>query len=197
MAMAQRKTTASKAPVTARPTRPTREQEAEEPSQAAAYGKWLLRGLVVGALIVAALKIIPPYLQSMAAKPKWDAAVAAFEAGKPQEALRLYKEAKGIAPDWPEISKMYPEEATKCYKAIGLQAEEAGNWVEAATAWKQMIDDLPDQALAEDAWYKAAQSLDRAGATAEAGKFARDAIAKAGGKHELAQKLVEKLGKKK
>ena len=177
--------------------RPTRESEPEAPSQAAAYGRWMLRGLIMGALVVAGLKIVPPYLQAQAAKPKWEAAVNAFEAGKPQDALKLYQEAKSLAPSWDEVKGKYPEDAGKCYRAIGQQAEDEGKWVAAAANWKQMIEDVPDEAKGADAWYKAALALDRAGVREDAAVFAREAIAKAGGKHELAQKLVDRLGKKK
>ncbi|MCX7934182.1 MAG: hypothetical protein N3A66_02860 [Planctomycetota bacterium] len=181
----------------------------------ALYGKWIVRGVVFGALALAALMIVPRFLRGMKVKPKWDEAVAACEAQDYRKALSLFKEARDIAPDYQEglpipglggrsMSELYPEEAAKCYQGLALKAEEEGKWAEAAAVWKEMIEDIPEKAKAEDAYFKAAQNLDRveekdssrkAKLKEEAKKYARLAIDKAGGKHPLAEALLKRLQK--
>ncbi len=194
--------------------RPAPPAEPEE-SAFALYGRWIVRGVVIGVLALAALMIVPRFLRGIKVKPKWDEAVAACEAQDYRKALSLFKEARDIAPDYQEglpipglggrsMSELYPEEAAKCYQGLARKAEEEGKWAEAAAFWKEMIEDIPEKAKAEDAYFKTAQNLDRipendsgrkAKLKEEAKRFARLAIDKAGGKHPLAEALLKRLQK--
>lgn len=194
--------------------RPAPPAEPEE-SAFAVYGRWIVRGVVIGVLALAALMIVPRFLRGMKVKPKWDEAVSACEAQDYRKALSLFKEAREIAPDYQEglplpgmggrtMSELYPEEAAKCYQGLAFKAEEEGKWTEAAAVWKEMIEDIPEKAKAVDAYFKAAQNIDRidekdssrkAKLKEEAKKFARLAIDKAGGKHPQAEMLLKRLQK--
>jgi len=176
---------------TLRPTRETRRKSFWE-----GPGAWILRVVVFGAVGIAAFVIVPPWWSAWQAKPKWDDAVSAYEAGEFKKAIGLFQEAKKLAPDWEEIGNKFPEELVKCYLGMAQNAEEASDWKGAAEAWMMMIREVPDRALREDAYYKAARFLRFDPARAEEAKaYAQRAIEKAGGKHEMAKTLLKGMEK--
>jgi len=159
--------------------------------------------VVFGALALAALVIVPPYLQAWKAKPKWDAAVDAHNQGRYAEAIGFYKEARALAPDFKEMQRDFPVEIAKAYRGELQRLTDAGQYLEAGKLCEDWLATTPDEAVKDGILFEAARAFQLAtikdpGQRATALRYAREALAKGGGtfSREEIQRFIERLERK-
>jgi len=171
----------------------------------AGYGKWVVRAVVFGALALAAIVIVPRFLKGREAAAVWDKAVAAHNAGRFDEAIALYKDAKAKAPaDYTDLQQSFPVEIAKSYRAAGAALLEADKAVEAAKIYQDWIDTAPESAAAGGAYFEAARCYQRAtiqnpALRETALRYAREALAKGGGEfsRQEIERFIEVMERKK
>lgn len=113
---------------------------APDKGKATEYIKWGVRAAVAAALLVAALIIVPPYLQAWKAKPVYDEAVAAVSAGDYEKALRLYREARQLAPKFADMQQKTLEGMALCYKDLGRDLFFKGEYAQAAQTYRDWLE---------------------------------------------------------
>lgn len=185
------------------PKKRSRPRRSEATSAAAEYSagrkRYVDRGIravVVIGLVIAALLIVPGYLRGKQAKQKWDAAIAAHNAGDYDEAITLFKESQEIAPDYEDLQKLFPTEISKSYEGKAFKCEEQVQWLAAAKAYQALIEVNPQRALKDNIYLRAAQDFSRAKNNETALKIAKQGLEAHGGDNDPLRRFIERLERK-
>lgn len=172
-----------------------RRKRQAEPEKKNDLTQWIIRGVVVLILAIAAWKIVPPYLQAQKAKPKWDEGVQAFQARKLDQAIALLNEAKELAPDWKQLQQDYPGQMSQVQWAKAEQLQEAGKYKAAVPHYREALELNPDLG-AQGLHYALAECYNRQQKYKQALMEVKKQIEAGGDKAKLAKGMREVLKKK-
>ncbi len=171
---------------------------------AAAAGKWVVRIAVFGALAVAAYVIVPRFLKGREAAGIWDQAVAAHNAGRFQDAIDLYKQAREAAPEgYTQLEDRFPKEIAKSFRAACDKLKLDGQYAEAGRLFAEWAAVAPETAHEVGAVFEAARCFQMASIRDKALRktaleYARKALEQGGGPFSRAEieRFIERLERK-
>ncbi|MBN2711433.1 MAG: hypothetical protein JXR97_03230 [Planctomycetes bacterium] len=165
-------------------------------SGAQAAVKWGVRAVILLALLIAAYKIVPPYLQAQKAEPVWNEGLDAYRAKDYDKAISKMNEAKELAPDWPEIHARYPEQIARVYCSKGLDLVDSGKNEEALEALLKVIDNNKSVAVENGVYFAIADCYNRLGKLHKALEYSKLEVDNNGKDAKTAQGMVKLLVKK-